>query len=103
MTVAATSSAAPRGPPRGGDRAGGGGGGGGGILRGMRVRWVGGGGPLVVKLAGLAGGVGLLQAQAERVAREGFRVALLDTGGDRADDPAPGPIGWDFLAGEVVR
>ena len=68
----------------------------------MRVRCIG-DGPLVVKLAGMAGGVGLLAREAERVARSGFRVALLDTAGDRADDPVRSRITWDLLASEVLR
>lgn len=66
----------------------------------MRLTTIG-DGPLVVKLAGLAGGVGLFREECEAAARAGFRVALADTGGDRRDDPAPGPIGWDFLAAET--
>ncbi|MBZ5638691.1 MAG: alpha/beta hydrolase [Acidobacteriia bacterium] len=63
----------------------------------------GGDGPLVVKLAGIAGGTGLYAEEMARVAEAGFRVAALDTTGDRSDDPAPGPITWDTLAGDVVR
>ena len=66
----------------------------------MRLRALG-RGPLVVKLAGLAGGVGLYGEEIESVARAGFRIAAVDTAGDRSDDPAPGPLTWDFLAGEV--
>ena len=68
----------------------------------MRLR-ISGEGPLVVKLAGLAGGTGLLGEEAEAVARSGFRVAALDTAGDRADDPAPIALTWEFLAAEVCR
>ena len=57
-------------------------------------------GPLVVKLAGIAAGVGLYREECEAAAQAGFRVALVDTAGDRHDDPAPGPITWDFLAAE---
>lgn len=60
-------------------------------------------GPVVVKLAGIAGGVGLYDEEMGAAARGGFLVAALDTGGDRRDDPAPGPLTWDFLAEEVFR
>lgn len=68
--------------------------------RSVRLRQLG-SGPPVVKLAGLAGGVGLFEEEMAVAAAAGFRVAALDTSGDRADDPAPGPINWDMLAGEV--
>lgn len=68
----------------------------------MRLR-VAGSGPLVVKVAGLVGGVGLYHEETAAAAAAGFQVAALDTSGDRADDPAPGPLSWDFLAGEVVQ
>ena len=58
-------------------------------------------GPLVVKIAGLAGGVGLYREEMERAAGAGFRVAALDTTGDREDDPAPGRLTWDSLSREV--
>lgn len=59
-------------------------------------------GPLVVKVAGLAGGIGLFAEEIEAARTAGFRVAALDTTGDRADDPAPGPLSWDGLAGELA-
>lgn len=62
-----------------------------------------GSGPLVVKLAGIAGGVNLYRDECAAAAAAGFRVARVDTSGDRHDDPAPGPITWDFLASEVHR
>jgi pimeloyl-ACP methyl ester carboxylesterase len=68
----------------------------------MRLRERG-GGPLVVKLAGIAGGTGLYEEEMAAAAAAGFRVAALDTTGDRADDPAPGPITWDALAADVGR
>jgi pimeloyl-ACP methyl ester carboxylesterase len=68
----------------------------------MRLRTLG-QGPLVLQLAGIVGGVGLFREGAEAAAAAGFRVGSLDTAGDRGDDPAPGPITWDFLAHEVVR
>ena len=68
----------------------------------MRLR-VAGVGPPVVKLAGAAGGVGLYREEVDRARTAGFRVAELDLTGDRRDDPAPGPVTWDSLAGEVVQ
>jgi len=62
-----------------------------------------GSGPLVVKLAGAAGGVGLYREEMDHAVAEGFRVAGLDTTGDRSDDPAPSPLTWDSLAGEVAE
>jgi pimeloyl-ACP methyl ester carboxylesterase len=60
-------------------------------------------GPLVVKLAGTAGGTGLYDEEMAAAAAAGFRVAALDTTGDRSDDPAPAGITWDALAGDVAR
>ena len=62
-----------------------------------------GSGPLVVKIAGIAAGVGLYHEEIAVARRSGFRVAALDTTGDRSDDPATCPLTWDFLAGEVIR
>jgi len=62
-----------------------------------------GSGPLVVKIAGIAAGVGLYHEEIAVARRSGFRVAALDTSGDRSDDPATCPLTWDFLAGEVIR
>jgi hypothetical protein len=67
----------------------------------MRLR-VQGDGPLVVKVAGLAAGVGLYHEAIGKVRAAGFRVAELDTTGDRADDPATAPITWEMLTGEIV-
>lgn len=68
------------------------------------MRWAeSGSGRLVVKLAGIAGGVGLYREECDAAASAGFRVARVDTAGDRADDPAPGPLTWDGLAAEVRR
>jgi pimeloyl-ACP methyl ester carboxylesterase len=58
-------------------------------------------GPLVIKIAGLVGGVGLYREEVRAARAAGYTVAELDTSGDRRDDPAPGPITWDLLAGEV--
>lgn len=69
----------------------------------MKISAVMGQGPLVIKIAGIVGGVGLYREGVETAAAAGFRVAMLDTAGDRRDDPAPGPITWDFLAEEVFR
>lgn len=66
----------------------------------MRVAFRG-SGPLVVKLSGIAGGVGLYEEEMEAAARAGFRVAACDTSGDRRDDPAPGPLTWESLSAEV--
>ncbi len=62
-----------------------------------------GSGPLVVKIAGIAAGVGLFHEEIAVARRSGFRVAALDTTGDRSDDPATCPLTWDFLADEVIR
>jgi pimeloyl-ACP methyl ester carboxylesterase len=64
---------------------------------------VGGEGPLVVKLAGVAGGVALYREECDAARAAGFRVAAADLSGDRADDPAPQVLTWDFLAAEVAR
>jgi pimeloyl-ACP methyl ester carboxylesterase len=58
-------------------------------------------GPLVVKLAGIVGGVGLYYEEIAAAVAAGFRVAALDISGDRSDDPAPGPLGWELYAREV--
>ena len=68
----------------------------------MRSDLRGSAGPLVVKLSGVAGGVGLYHEEMEAAARAGFRVLALDPSGDRRDDPAPGPIGWDHYVREVA-
>lgn len=68
----------------------------------MRFKTLG-SGPTVVKLAGLAGGVGLYQEEIEAAARAGFRVMALDTTGDRADDPSPCPLSWDSLSADVFE
>jgi pimeloyl-ACP methyl ester carboxylesterase len=59
-------------------------------------------GPVVVKIAGVAGGVGLYEEEMEAAARAGFRVAALDTTGDRRDDPMTAPLTWDVLGDEVA-
>jgi len=56
-----------------------------------------------VKLSGIAGGVWLYREEMVAAVRAGFRVLVLDTTGDRRDDPATAPLGWDSLTGEVVR
>jgi 3-oxoadipate enol-lactonase len=58
-------------------------------------------GPLVVKLAGIAGGIRLYDEEIARVAASGFRVAALDISGDRRDDPPQRPVDWDVYADEV--
>lgn len=60
-------------------------------------------GPLVMKIPGLAGGVELYHEEMKAAVAAGYRVAALETSGDRADDPAPGPLTWDSLAGEVFE
>lgn len=62
-----------------------------------------GSGPLVVKLAGIAGGTGLCREEIDVAVAAGFRIAALDTTGDRHDDPAPGPLTWEALAADVHR
>ena len=64
---------------------------------------VAGDGPLVLKIPGLAAGVGLYGEEIAAAREAGFRVAAMDPSGDRSDDPAPGPLSWDFLADEVFR
>ncbi len=64
---------------------------------------VGGEGPTVVKLAGTAGGTGLYHEEMTAAVVAGFRVAALDTTGDRADDPAPAALTWDAFADDVAR
>jgi pimeloyl-ACP methyl ester carboxylesterase len=58
-------------------------------------------GPLVVKLAGIAGGIRLYDEEIAAAVAAGFRVAALDISGDRRDDPTPGPLGWELYAEEV--
>ncbi|HEX5042693.1 MAG TPA: alpha/beta hydrolase [Candidatus Polarisedimenticolaceae bacterium] len=62
----------------------------------------GGDGPWVVQLAGIVGGCLLYREAGEALVRAGYRVALLDTAGDRRDDPTKERLSWDFLAREVV-
>ncbi|HZN54928.1 MAG TPA: alpha/beta fold hydrolase [Candidatus Polarisedimenticolaceae bacterium] len=68
----------------------------------MRSALRGSSGPLVIKLAGLAGGIALYDEEMEAAAAAGFRVLALDLSGDRQDDPAPAAIGWDLYADEVA-
>ena len=58
-------------------------------------------GPLVVKLAGIAGGVRLYDEEIAAAVAAGFRVAALDVSGDRRDDPSPAALCWDRYADEV--
>ena len=58
-------------------------------------------GPPVVKLAGIVGGIRLYDEEIACAARAGFRVAALDVSGDRRDDPAKRPLGWELYADEV--
>lgn len=66
----------------------------------MRFRCAG-TGPPVLKLAGLAGGVGLYQSEVDAAVQAGYKVGSLDTTGDRRDDPADGPLSWDSLVDEA--
>ncbi len=58
-------------------------------------------GPLVVKLAGIAGGIRLYDEEIAAAVAAGFRVAALDVSGDRRDDPPSRPLSWDLYADEV--
>lgn len=58
-------------------------------------------GPWIVKVGGLAGGIRMYDEEVAATVAAGFRVAALDTTGDRRDDPLEGPLTWDRLAGEV--
>ncbi len=68
----------------------------------LKLTSVGGTGPAVVKLAGIAGGTGFNVEEMEVAAAAGFRVAAVDTTGDRHDDPPRGPLTWDGLADDVA-
>ncbi len=61
-----------------------------------------GAGPAVVKIPGLAGGVGLLREEIAAAAAHGYRVAALDPTGDRADDPLGSAPSWERYAAETV-
>lgn len=67
----------------------------------MRFRCAG-AGPPVLKLAGLAGGVGLYQSEIDAAVHAGYKVGALDTTGDRRDDPAVAPLTWDGLVDEAA-
>ena len=71
------------------------------LRRPMKLTLRGKDGPLVVKLAGIAGGIRLYDEEIAAAVAAGFRVAALDISGDRRDDPAPGPLGWKLYAEEV--
>ena len=60
-------------------------------------------GPLVVKLAGIVGGIHLYDEEIAVAAGAGFRVAALDVSGDRRDDPPKRPLGWELYADEVAE
>lgn len=66
----------------------------------MRLR-VEGEGPLVIKLAGAAGGVELFREEIDAAVAAGYRVAALDNTGDRRDDPAGAPLTWERFTGEI--
>ena len=67
----------------------------------MRLTLHGERGPWVVKVGGLAGGIRMYDEEVAATVAAGFRVAALDTTGDRHDDPLDGPLTWDRLAAEV--
>lgn len=67
----------------------------------MKLTLHGSSGPWVVKLSGIAGGVRLYDREIAAAVAAGYRVAALDTSGDRKDDPAPGPLTWELFASEV--
>jgi len=69
----------------------------------MRLSIHGADGPLVVKLAGIAGGIRLYDEEIAAVVAAGFRVAALDVSGDRRDDPPKQPLDWNLYADEVVQ
>ena len=58
-------------------------------------------GPLVVKLAGIAGGIRIYDEEIAAAVAAGFRVAALDVSGDRRDDPPNRRLDWELYAGEV--
>jgi len=58
-------------------------------------------GPWVVKISGIAGGVGLYDEEMAAAVAAGFRIVALDTSGDRRDDPATGALTWASIAAEV--
>ncbi len=60
-------------------------------------------GPPVVKVAGLAAGVGLYHEEVAAATAAGFRIGSLDTSGDRLDDPARGALTWDGFVAEVCQ
>ncbi len=68
----------------------------------MRVRLIGDDGRPVLKIAGLVSGVWMYEEEMTAAASSGYRIAALDTTGDRADDPASQPFSWDTLALETV-
>ncbi len=69
----------------------------------MKVTVHGTAGPLVVKLAGIAGGIRLYDEEIEAAVAAGLRVAALDVSGDRLDDPAQRLPTWDLYADEVAE
>lgn len=60
-------------------------------------------GPLVVKLAGIAGGIRLYDEEIAAAVAAGFRVAALDVSGDRRDDPPKRSLDWNVYANEVLE
>jgi 3-oxoadipate enol-lactonase len=60
-------------------------------------------GPVVVKLAGIAGGIRLYDEEIAKAVAAGFRVVAADVSGDRFDDLAGKRIDWDLYAAEVAE
>ena len=67
----------------------------------MRMTVHGTDGPLVVKLAGIVGGIRLYDEEIAVAVGAGFRVAALDVSGDRLDDPPNRQLDWGLYADEV--
>ena len=67
----------------------------------MRLTLHGRNGPLVVKLAGITGGIRLYDEEIAAAVATGFRVAALDVSGDRRDDPPNRRLDWNLYADEV--
>jgi pimeloyl-ACP methyl ester carboxylesterase len=60
-------------------------------------------GPVVVKLAGIAGGIRLYDEEIAKAVAAGYRVVAADISGDRWDDLAGRRIDWDLYAAEVAE
>lgn len=60
-------------------------------------------GPVVVKLAGIAGGIRLYDEEIGAAVAAGYRVVAADISGDRWDDRAARRIDWDLYAADVAE